>query len=325
MTLAGDRSPSLVRCAGAPRDLGLDQGQACALALQGLRTALAEAAGVRELTRDLRRHFPQLAERLEGMARGARVPVRILLVALARELGCGAQHEPPATRAGVLWGFAPVWTGSGATLVWAAGGADAPWRVRESRPENGLPSLEIVLPWHAGGVAGVNAAGLAVACTTLRAPLAAQPCAAPAFLLVQECLQRFESVEGAEEWCLHRPAGGRSTILLADARGGLGGVEVTGKERERLAAPNGILASPDAPALRPQSAAKSMATSDSDWPTRLRQLLQQTQTQPSVFAAAPTIRAVALDARARHLWSGGSEEPLHAFAVASSALPSAPD
>ncbi|HME73806.1 MAG TPA: hypothetical protein VKM54_28670 [Myxococcota bacterium] len=319
MTLGGVGFPSVVRCEGAPRDLGLDQGEACAAALRISLDALKGPASPRPLERDLRRHFPQLAERLEGMARGGRLPARILLRALARELGSVRQHEHPATRAGALWGFAATWTGGGATLAWAARGADLPWQVRRSQPENGLASLEIVVPWLPGGVAGVNAAGLAVACTTLEAAVAPQPCAAPAFLLVQECLQRFESVEGAEEWCLHRPAGGRATILIADALGGLVGVEVVGAERERLVAQNGILASPDAPVHRPQIAAKAMATPGLDRPARLALLLQHLRAEellPGSPRAEPKVAAVALDAEERRLWVVGGQEPARALEVA---------
>jgi hypothetical protein len=319
VTLAGDGFPSVVRCEGAPRDLGLDQGEACAAALCLLPNAPHRPAAPRPLERDLRRHFPQLAERLEGVARGARLPARILLGALARELGSLPQREYPATRAAALWGFAETGTGGGATLAWAARGVDLPWRVRQSRPENGLASLEIVLPWLPGGIAGLNAAGLAVACTTLDSPLTPQLCAAPAFLLVQECLQRFESVEGAEEWCLHRPAGGRATILIADAAGGLVGVEVAGAERERLLAQNGILASPDAPVHPPQIAAKAMATPGLDRAARFALLLQHARAEAFVSfspSAEPSAAAVALDARERRLWVVGGQEPLRALDVA---------
>jgi len=313
VTPAAEGFPSVVPCEGAPRDLGLDQGEACAAALGTLRDAFQGPAAPRPLERDLRRHFPQLAERLEGVARGARIPARVLLSALARELGSPPQRERPATRAAALWGFAETVTGGGATLAWAARGVDLPWRVRQSRPENGLASLEIVLPWLPGGVAGLNAAGLAVACSTLDSPLSPQPYAAPAFLLVQECLQRFDSLEGAEEWCLHRPAGGRATILIADAAGGLAGVELAGAERERLVPQNGILASPDGPVHRPQIAAKAMATPGLDRTAGLALLLQHARAEAFVSfsgLAEPSAEAVALDAGERRFWVACGQEPL---------------
>ncbi len=323
MTLAEDGFPSLVRCEGAPRDLGLDQGRVCATTLRNLRGALRRSADARSLERDLRRHFPQLAERLEGVARGARISTRILFGALTRELGSVWQREQPATGAAALWAFAPTWTAGGATIAWAARGAETRWRVRQSRPENGLASLEVAAPWLPGGAAGVNEAGLAVACSTLDAPLASGSCAAPAFLLVQECLQRFESVEGAEEWCLHRPAGGHATILMADAAGGLAGVQVAGAERERLFAQDGILASPNGFVHRPQHAAKSMATPGLDRSARLALLIEHARAEEPVQSASMAeLRgaAVALDAGERRLWVACGKEPLRALEAAARPL-----
>jgi hypothetical protein len=67
----------LVDCAGAPRDLGLDQGRACRgeigdrFAELSWAEALALRLGrvdapVRSLQRDLARHFPHLFESLAG-------------------------------------------------------------------------------------------------------------------------------------------------------------------------------------------------------------------------------------------------------------------
>ena len=323
MTRGAEGFPRVVRCEGAPRDLGLDQGEALTAALRILCDAPKGAVAPRALERDLRRHFPQLAERLEGVALGARVPTHLLLRTLARELVSLGYGGPPVTRAAALWGFAATRTGGGAILAWAAREVDMPWQLRRSRPENGLASLEIVAPWLPGGVAGINAAGLAVACATLETPVASEPCAAPAFLLVQECLQRFESVEGAEEWCLHRPAGGRAVILIGDAEGRLVGVEVAGAERERLVAQNGVLASPEAPVHRPQIAAKAMAAPDLDRPARLALLLRHLCEEEILAGRArsePKLAAGALDAEERRLWVAGGQEAARAFEIAPRSL-----
>jgi len=314
----GESGPrEVLRCEGAPRDLGLDQGEACAEALRTLSDSLLGPPAPRRLLRDLQRPFPQLAERLEGVGRGARLPVRVLLRALARELGAASSGEHPATCAAALWGLGPARTGWGATLAWSARPTAGPWRVRQSRPENGLPSLEIVAPWLPGGVAGVNAAGLAIACTTLEVPVAPQPFAAPAFLLVQECLQRFESVEGAEEWCTHRPAGGCATILLADAAGELLGVQVTDPERARLRPEDGILVSSETPVHRAEMAAKAMATPGHDRSARLALLLQQLcpPDAPTPAAGSNGV-AVVLDPGERQLWVVEGRERPQQFEIA---------
>jgi len=171
--------------------------------------------------RDLARHFPQLAERCEGLARGGRVPAAALLAAcvdeLGRDAGDGALLELPGRATPLLVRALPA-----APLLW-----------RRSRPENGLRSLELVSAAGLGAVAGVNEAGLAIAWAARGARLApafAARCAAPATLLVQECLQRFESVPGAAAWCSDRPglggdpAGEGIELVLADAAGDVAGV-----------------------------------------------------------------------------------------------------
>jgi hypothetical protein len=176
-----------------------------------------------------------------------------------------------------------------------------------------------VAPWLPGGVAGINAAGLAIACTTLEASQASQPFAAPAFLLVQECLQRFESVEGAEEWCAHRPAGGCATILFADAAGGLLGVQVADRERARLGPEDGILVSPQTPAHQAEVAAKAMATPGLERSGRLTQLLQHLRPpEPLKGTPAPGVNGVAvvLDAGERQLWVVEGREAPQRFEVA---------
>jgi hypothetical protein len=76
----------------------------------------------------------------------------------------------------------------------------------------------------------VNERGLAVAAAGRCEPAPAG-CAAPAWLLAQDCLERFADVEAALAWCLDRPGGGSGAILLADAGGALAGVEFDGGGR----------------------------------------------------------------------------------------------
>ena len=253
--------PAVLECAGAPRDLGLDQGGAGGEALRawarerggaaavragrgGRLSALAAAlasvgsarwgardAAVAAVARDLERHFPQLAERLDGLALGARVSREVLLRALRPELGDAASGAPEAALAAAVG----VTGGAGALLLVAT--ARGVFGLRRSRPENGLRSLELVTPWGVGGAAGVNEAGLAAA--YVPAPARPRPwprCAAPSALLVQECLQRFSDVPGATAWCRTRPAGGAGEIWLADAGGALATVAV-GEAPEGAAAP----------------------------------------------------------------------------------------
>jgi hypothetical protein len=252
-----------IECEGAPRDLGLDQGRACRAALrrQAERLGLAQRSplawlqsrlapeersarvGRVSLWRELLRHFPHLAERTLGIARGARVPLDVLLEALRRE----------------TIGRAPGWIGE-FEIVWESGQARAGPReeriLRESRPEVGHRCLVLTRPWLAGALAGVNEPGLAGAwvpgsrsAALLPGPLDHPREAAPPHLL-EQCLQRFESVAESLSWCERRPGGGQAVLLFADAAGGLGAIEWCAGAPSRQPLPAAGLAGEHAPGKR---------------------------------------------------------------------------
>lgn len=220
-------------CAGHPRDMGIAQGHALreivrdAVARAGLTTGRSRWPSLRAVVsgplrgrgagRELFRHFAHQAERLEGLAQAANLPLDSLL---ELQLRLGAVR---AGRAGDRGGVADV--------------GDAGWIVRESRPVVGFRSLELTLPWLVPAVAGVNEAGLAV---IGRLPGAGSDSAtrtgarrdgdAPALLLVQDCLARFEHLAGALDWCRKRPVEGDETLLLGDASGARATVVIRGRE-----------------------------------------------------------------------------------------------
>jgi len=232
-------------CEGAPRDLGLDQGRACRDALRdrfsqspfwerwGLPLGPNERAATR-IARDLRRHFPQQSEALEGMVRGADVPLAWLAAVHARELGAEA---PPRVGAGVAFGADA--SRAGGALV-ARPLACEPV-VRHSRPEGGFASVELTLPWFTASLAGVNEGGLAATCVSLPGGLTDQGCTVPAAHLIQDCLMRFDSIKGAVDWCSGRPCGGRATVLFAEASGDIAAVDVDGRARVTRAPEEGLL------------------------------------------------------------------------------------
>ncbi|HSD26865.1 MAG TPA: hypothetical protein VLL75_06140 [Vicinamibacteria bacterium] len=242
----------LVECAGAPRDLGWDQGAAC-----GPEVRARLAAGPVHLTeprvaRDLWRHFPQLAERSAGLARGARVVCSALVVPLEQELG----RPGGGSAGGLALGIDPARSGGPPLLVRGLeAGAARDLCLRRSRPDHGFASLEVTLPWLVASLAGVNEAGLAATAASLPGS-GPGPCAAPALLLLQDCLARFDSTQTAVEWCLRRPAGGRASLLFADARGAQLGVLVDGSRRRVVAPEDGLLAAAD-PSPRALALAKA--------------------------------------------------------------------
>lgn len=215
-----------IECAGHPRDMGLAQGQAlreiirAEVARAGLPTHRSRWPSLRPVVsgalrgrgpgRELFRHFAHQAERLEGLAQAADLPLDSLVeLQLRLQLGAGAGGEL---------------------------GKETAWIVRESRPVVGFRSLELALPWLVPAVAGVNEAGLAVLAVGSNAAVASAALslhdgAAPPVLLVQDCLARFEHLVGALDWCRKRPVEGHATIVLGDASGARATVEVRGRER----------------------------------------------------------------------------------------------
>ena len=229
-----------VRCAGAPRDLGLDQGTAARAAIRAVSSAslaarlrvLLAGGRARSAARDLERFFPHHAERMQGLSLGARVPANALLERLGELLaGDGG------LAAAVSSARAP-----GALVARSLVGAVDALVLRQSAPDNDYRSLELAAAASPAAWIGVNEHGLAATATALPAPdESLDGCAAPAQLLVQDVLQRFDTVEKAVEWALRRPAGGHASLLLADASGRVAAVEIEGRQRCVLGAGEAFL------------------------------------------------------------------------------------
>jgi hypothetical protein len=197
--------------------------------------------------RDAQRFFPHLAERTAGLAAGARAS-RAELFALLAQLAHGGG-------AGALVAAAAERTGAGPLLAVRLPdpGPVSAILVRRSEPDADHVSLDVTVPWLAAGFAGVNARGLAAAVRVrpAQAPTLAH-CAAPALLLLQDCVQRFDRVDAAAEWCSRRPGGGSAWIALADATGGLVAVRIDGRERRVTRVAEGLLV--DAPGAQERAA-----------------------------------------------------------------------
>jgi len=224
----------LVECSGAPRDLGRDLGSALRAelrsavggdTLRGRLAALLRARASARLHRDLRRYFPHQSEWLEGLALGAGVPLHALLRALAASCG------PEAPRGAALGAAA------GAALR-IASAAPRGALLRRVAPEGRFCSLEVALPAATSPVIGVNEAGLAVA-VVAHGSLPGR-FAAPVALFARDCLERFECVDPALDWCLARPAAPGGSLLFADAHGEFAGVDANGPVRRPLR-PTGAL------------------------------------------------------------------------------------
>lgn len=238
-----------MNCEGAPRDLGIDQARGSAAEIRAacdslpVRDRLARLLPLLPLdevaesvARDLRRYFPHLAERSAGLARGARVSRGELAALLARELGPG---PAPATSGVVV----VVEAESDAVGPLLARSAPRAALLRRSKPDNDYRSAELVVPWLVSPLLGVNEHGLGVAVVSRPEREARSGCRAPAVLLAQDCLQRFDSTQKALEWCERRPAGGCANLVLADASGDLAEVRIDGGGRTTWRSEGGAIVS----------------------------------------------------------------------------------
>jgi hypothetical protein len=107
--------------------------------------------------------------------------------------------------------------------------------VRACTPDGGYPNLSFARPAHVGGLAGVNDRGLAGVAVPLSAPAPGERCVAPGVLLLDQCIERLDTVEKALDWCRHRPGGGRALLSFRDAAGASAAIEIDGEKRQRRA------------------------------------------------------------------------------------------
>ena len=235
--------PEVVHCKGAPRDLGLDQGRAFAGRIRTEAVAvrpdgffssrLFELSSSRaaRIRRDTLRYFPHMAERAMGLARGSGVGEVALSALLGRAFEAGE---------GGILGLGPSLTGGAPLIVRVLAVGEREAALRHSAPDTDFASVELVLPWRVPALCGVNEHGLAVASVATGGAARGRH-AAPAVLLTQDVLQRFDAVEKAVEWLERRPAGGTASFVIADRSGALAAVDVAGDERTARGPANGVL------------------------------------------------------------------------------------
>ncbi|MCH7866970.1 MAG: hypothetical protein IH881_04690 [Myxococcales bacterium] len=244
-----------IECVGDPRAMGHCQGLAHRALIQQRVVAAGGKIGrsrwptLRALTsgsdlgrgagREVIRHYTHLAERMAGIARNADVSFSSLMELFNTSTGGAAPDDELVAEAVALGVRRMENAKNGPVIVRTLSGASfdtSPWILRRSRPEVGFASAEITLPWLATAVAGINESGVAVAIAPrsesygggVTAGAVNARNAPHAVLLVQECLQRFEDIEGCLDWCRKRPRSGNVSLMIADAAGHLARIEVEG-------------------------------------------------------------------------------------------------
>ena len=237
----------VIECVGHPRDLGFAQGVALRREVtrkveeEGLSLSRSRWASLHPYVkgpvrgagsfREMIRHYTHLAERVDGLSRGADLPVD----SIYSLQGAGAANGEQAM---ALFGSG-LDGKTGEMLI--RGLPDSDWVVRKSQPEVGFASIELTQAWSVSSVAGINEASLAACMVPNRdSPEPEEGGWPPAQLLVQECLQRFQDVEAGIDWCSHRPSSGGASLLLADRSGGRALIRFQGKEVHVTRNPAGV-------------------------------------------------------------------------------------
>jgi len=243
-----------VVCQGGPREMGIAQGQGARAKIHAARQVLAklEAFRLRQprwlpyhlyrwlaarkasmvLAAPLARDYPAMSERLAGIAEGARLGLKQIMLFNALEPllssvgGCTAC--PGACSAVAVRGRRSA---TGEPVV-ARNFDYLPmvqplYLMRDSRPQAGLRAFEFTAAPLAGAVDGMNEAGLCVAFNygfTTDQP--AKP-AAPISMAISEALQRCRTVTEAADWLCCRPRWGGALLMLCDADGDIASLELS--------------------------------------------------------------------------------------------------
>jgi hypothetical protein len=242
--------------AGSPAEMGMAQGvaikeklhamrddmlrkaesfrlrQPCWMTFRGFRW-LAEFQISRLLTRSLERDFPRMNERLEGIAQGAGLQKKNVLLFNALEPLLSTMGGCTASPGGACSAVAVRGkrTKTGEPMI-ARNFDYLPlvqpyYIVRESRPKGGLRSLDFTTVPLAGAVDGMNEAGLCITydyAFTTDTP----PCfTAPLSMLIAEALEQCATVGEAAGWITTRPRWGGGLLMMADASGDIASLEIS--------------------------------------------------------------------------------------------------
>jgi len=113
---------------------------------------------------------------------------------------------------------------------------------RDSRPTDGLRSLDFTVAPLCGSIDGMNEQGLTITYNYAYAMDGGRP-AAPISMIISETLQRSKTVTEAAEWIISRPRWGAGLLMLADETGDIAALELsnTRAELRRPAAGEDIL------------------------------------------------------------------------------------
>ena len=268
--LGGNReasSSSMVEavCEGQPREMGFAQGAALRDKIVSGRDVLSESEVFRlkkpwwmpfpvyyRLAQRRSRDFLQVSfagplsaagQRLAGIADGARCRLNELHLfnALEPVLSSAADLTVPALSACSAVAVRGRRSATGAPMI-AKNFDFLPlfqplYVIRDSRPTDGLRSLDFTTAAFCGSVDGMNEQGL---CITYNYAYAADPLSvsAPISMLIADAIQHCRTVAEATERIASHPRSGAGLLMLADSTGDIASLELS-NTRSSLRRPSG--------------------------------------------------------------------------------------
>lgn len=217
-----------IEVSGTALDMGLAQGEATAGSWATMLKTMGNAAIPRGFEDMIAKYCPRQLVRMIGIARGAEVPLELVLLGSVGELLL-AQFD--------------YFIGACTAIAWMDKGSPKPAPiigknfdypsafsavniVRISRPQDAYASIDVTAGPSSGAHGGVNEKGLAIAYNS-GCSIDKPKMLLPIGMLVQEALERFETAEEAINFITDSPRGGSALMMIADRAGDMAGLEVT--------------------------------------------------------------------------------------------------
>jgi len=255
-----------IACAGSPRQMGVDQGQALReQAHRSIREVILEndridqikpswlprglclAAGRwisrRTVSRDTQRYCSRQYDRTLGIAEGAGLDSDHIWLTLFVEQNAQASLRIPACTSIALQPERTTFNEPVIIRNFDLPPETRPFNVlRRDRPADRHASLSLTFPQLPGSHTGINDRGLAIS-YNLGYPCDKSGCYVSITLIVQEVLERCRTVDEAIDLIEQSPRSGGALLTLADETGRIAVVELTAQRVATRRPEQGALAS----------------------------------------------------------------------------------
>ena len=241
---------------GSPAEMGFAQGRALGEKLHSMRDDMlrkAESFRLRQprwlsfhgfrwlaewkvshlLSRSVTRDYPRMSERIEGIAEGAGLQPKNVLLFNALESLLSSMSGITSSPGGACSAVAVRGRRSRTGEPMIARNFDylpivQPYYiVRQSRPKDRLHSIEFSTVPLAGSVDGMNESGLCITYDYAYTTDIPASFTAPLSMLICEALEQCETVTEAARWITTKPRWGAGILMMADATGDIASLEIS--------------------------------------------------------------------------------------------------